>query len=168
MSPGMPTLSTIFPLAAGDFLVDAKPAAPGRTSAPRTRIAKAATAARRTVLIAPPSWLWDQGIVLLLRNKGNPSTVSTSPGPLPGLGIQQGGGLAALEGGDQVLGGQPAHGDPGVDRGAPQVGDDGGILQLQEGGVNLGLFLEDVEPRGEDLARPEGLGQRRLVDDRTP
>src|SRR5256885_16887121 len=71
---------------------------------------------------------------------------------LPDRGIEEGGRLGALQGGDQVLGGEHAHGDPRVHRGAPEVRDDHDVLELQQGRVHLRLLLEHVEAGSEDHA----------------
>src|SRR2546430_13058894 len=71
---------------------------------------------------------------------------------LPGIRVEERGRLSALQGGDQVLRGEEPHGDPGVDGGASKVGDDHRVLQLQQQRMDLGLLLEHVDPRGDDLA----------------
>src|SRR5439155_5264247 len=64
---------------------------------------------------------------------------------LPDLRVQDGRGAPALQAGDEVLGGEHPHGDPGVHRGAAEMREDHHVLQLQQLGMDLGLLLEDIQ-----------------------
>src|SRR5919197_2270244 len=127
MSPGIPTFRTVLPLLG--LFEAAHPAPPGRTITARNATTTAAIAARRAVRITPPPSGFRIGTLCCFWAEKETPARSAPAGPLPGLGVQQRGGPAPLQGGDEVLGREHAHRQPGVHGGAAQVGDHRGVVE---------------------------------------